>query len=155
LEDTETANRLDLWAWVGDTIAGAVKRGDSYDVCIFTVREGLRKRFPVPSRTAGRVSVSPDQTRILLDARSKGSGDRDVSVMDLATGVETTIAGSSGDEMAAAWTDSGKDVLFASNVDGSLNLYRANVRTPAKPISTTLVTALGGPGATVEYPVLH
>ncbi len=69
-------------------------------------------------------SFSPDMKRLLFATTALGGG-RSVQVMDIATGVVTTLFDYSPQsfDSAPAWSADGKRIAFESNFDGDMEIY--------------------------------
>ncbi|MFH0883743.1 MAG: hypothetical protein V2A56_12210 [bacterium] len=88
---------------------------------------------------AYRPRYSPDGSSILY-AKSTYAG-RDVMLLDLTAGVETTLIGGPGDQRDPEWADEGNAILYASDETGIFNLYRRGL---ADSVSTPLTNVIGG-----------
>jgi dipeptidyl aminopeptidase/acylaminoacyl peptidase len=71
-------------------------------------------------------SLSPDQTKLLFSTTLQGT-DRNIQVMDMATGTVTTLFDTPGiHDSAPAWSPDGTLIAFESYRDGDSDLYLMN-----------------------------
>ena len=68
-------------------------------------------------------SLSPDKTKLLFSTTIQGN-NRNIQVMDMATGVVTTLFDTPGNDSAPAWSPDGRRIAFES--DGELYLMDAD-----------------------------
>ncbi len=112
--------------------------GGGVETALYTVsaKGGLPVKLPMP--TAGAGDFSPDGTRMVYSPlfrdfrtwkRYEGGWAQDLFIFDLATFSATLIAPSKRTERDPMWL--GDAIYFASDRDGTLNLYRYDPRTEA------------------------
>jgi Tol biopolymer transport system component len=74
------------------------------------------------SRALGVMRISPDGTRLAAQRREPGA-EADIWVVDLAQGAETRLTTDPAADSAPIWSPDGRQIVFASQREGTLNLY--------------------------------
>jgi Tol biopolymer transport system component len=112
--------------WTPDSRNLIVKKGTSIQVMdqsgnlIRTVSENIGSGPQI-------VDVSPDGRRLLyhaFDPESQTSEDVDVFVLDMESGESTRLTDRAGMDWWPIWDHDGTSIVFSSDRDGTLNIYR-------------------------------
>jgi Tol biopolymer transport system component len=85
----------------------------------------------------GSISWSPDNRHVVYDGRPAGHSS--IFLLDVDTGVSTTLSHGAAEERTPSWSADGKMVYFSSDRDGSVALYRMDMASG----ETSLVTDNG------------
>jgi serine/threonine protein kinase len=88
---------------------------------VWVDRQGHEERINAEPRAYVYPRLSPDGTRIALDARDQ---DSDIWVWDLAHETLSSVTRHPAADVAPIWTPDGRDIIFGSTRNGAQNLYR-------------------------------
>jgi eukaryotic-like serine/threonine-protein kinase len=88
---------------------------------VWVDRQGHEERISAEPRAYVYPRLSPDGTRIALDARDQ---DSDIWVWDLAHETLSSVTRHAAADVAPIWTPDGRDIIFGSTRNGAQNLYR-------------------------------
>lgn len=97
----------------------------TFEIGLLDVRPGIFKTLVTLERSPAGFSLSPDGAWLAYD-RPRGSApgaDRDVRVLDTASGREMVVAGTSADERMPYWTPDGRTLVFLQR--GHINALAA------------------------------
>ncbi len=87
-------------------------------------REGTFASTPEQQVGFSAMSLSPDAERIALVRSDPAGPTAEIWIWDTARGNSTRVTVGSGRAEAPVWTPDGRQIVFAANREGPLNLYR-------------------------------
>ena len=120
-------------------VSGGVAGGGPQRSLVWVDREGGEAPLDTPLLGYIRPRVSPDGTRVAVDAG--GAGSSDIWIHDLARGTEAILTTDATIDRAPLWTPDGERVVFYSNRDGPALLWKL-ADTPGE--AESLMTASDG-----------
>ena len=118
------------WSRDGSMILALVQTApDTNVVCLVAVADGaVRKIRSIGSVRPGMMSLSPDGRYIAYDQpESPGAVDHDLFILDAHTNSVWPLAPSPGEDRAPFWTRDGTSLVFLSDRNRSMSLWRAPV----------------------------
>jgi Tol biopolymer transport system component len=124
--------------WKAGVIAGISGSGPDAKLAYVSDSAPLRT-VGASAVSAGRVWLSPDGTRLVLSTSGAG-GTSDISIVTLATGVQTPLITHPADDYPVAWLPDGR-IVFASDRTGAFGLWSIDPSTRLE----TLVQPNTGP----------
>ncbi len=87
---------------------------------VWVDRNGTEEAVAVPPRDFGNPRISPDGTRVLLDARDE---EDDIWIWDLRRETLTRMTSALETDWYPVWTPDGQRIVFASRMGGQLNVH--------------------------------
>ena len=94
------------------------------------------------------IAWSPDGTRLAIEAQRQADLlTNQVTILDVATGEERTIAGAAEWATGARWLPDGSGLLFVSDADGWFQVVRVNADGTGRIVLTSGAVEHGAPGA--------
>ena len=85
-------------------------------------RNGAREPLPVPPRPYRQPQISPDRTRLAVEALD-ASGESNIWVYDLDASTQMRQMTGEGNNYHPIWTPDGERLTFASDRDGQVRIY--------------------------------
>ena len=114
------------WSPDGKSIAVFVATNLKTDLALVSVADGsLRRLRPVHWQDVTKAVFSPDGRSLAcsLVVNTSNGEDRDVFVIDVATGRESRVAHNPSRDFAIGWSPDGSRLLFGSDRGGSIGLW--------------------------------
>jgi serine/threonine-protein kinase len=87
---------------------------------VWVDRAGHEEPIEMPRHSYAVPRISPDGTRIALDARDSGN---DIWIWDLARRTLSRLTNDPANDLNPLWTNDGRRIVFASSRNGNPNLY--------------------------------
>ncbi len=103
-------------------VPGAGSDAVANAVLAWVDRNGAREPLPVPPRPYRQPQISPDGTRLAVEAVD-ASGDSDIWVYDLDGSTQMRQMTGEGNNSHPIWTPDGERLTFASDRDGQVRIY--------------------------------
>jgi serine/threonine protein kinase len=91
---------------------------------VWVDRSGTQLGSPGPPGEYSFPALSPDEKRVAIARSDAQAGNGDIWLLDLAQGIPSRFTFDPADEMCPIWSPDGSRIVFASDRDGSLNLYQ-------------------------------
>ncbi len=116
---------LHAWAADGRQFAVVTKKDKAYGVALINAASGaLRALRSTGAREPGRMSFSPDGRWLVYDVAVDDKGmNSDLFVVDVATGIESSLVQHQADDRLMGWSPTSDAVLFASNRRGNFDAW--------------------------------
>jgi Tol biopolymer transport system component len=112
--------------WSGDGESLLVFAVDNREnrIGLISTRDGsLRVLKTLGQQSPFEVSISPDGRHVIYDRPAADEPQRDVYVIDVATGGERTLVQHGADDVVLGWAPDGEHVLFASDRTGTFSAW--------------------------------
>jgi Tol biopolymer transport system component len=104
------------------------RTGDlGYQLTWFNDKGNIVGKAGDPAGYFSTVRISPDGTRVAYAVGSNSNSHDDIWLLDIARNASTRFTFGSGSNLAPVWSPDGSEIVFASNRDGTYNLYRKPV----------------------------
>jgi len=88
---------------------------------VWVDREGREEDLGAPARAYAYPQISPDGTRVAVDARDQ---EQDIWIWDLTRLTLTRVTSDPAQDINPEWTPDGASIVFSSTRDGAYNIYR-------------------------------
>ena len=79
------------------------------------------------------LTISPDGTRVAVPITDERTGTHDLWIYDVARDLRSRITFNDGEDMVPVWSPDGRQLYFASNREGPLNVYRLRLEESEEP----------------------
>ncbi|MEM1044254.1 MAG: M48 family metalloprotease [Bacteroidota bacterium] len=99
---------------------------------------------------------NPDGTRLAF-ARFDAAGERDLAVLDLASGIVTSVSAGGTDDRVPVWSPDGRQIAFTSLRDNVPNVFVVDVAASRRPqgADSLILSAAPSPSAAGPLPLFH